>query len=341
MLKMGPTEVNRYRDQQLRRYTDIADNLKQEEEVLKSKMHHDVAAVVRDKKIILFKQMLQDADYDDIEVVDYLIEGVKVMGTLGNTGVWKPGGLGPSVSVETVLRCAKQAQSTMLAPRSSNELDKEVWSTTMEEVDDGLLAGPFTPHQVAEKLGPLWTGAKRFGLKQGQKVRPIDDFSVNLINSAFGAEEKIVLDGLEEVTARTRAWMEIAVNDQFNILDKEGVSYTGVINEEWGMKGSMDLVGRVADLRRAYKQVPLSPCHAFASVISVLCPSSRVPALFVSTSLSFGQTAAVYAFLRISRALAALAARLFFVGSIAYSGDFTKIEPVATAESAIKRLRAC
>ena len=48
----------------------------------------------------------------------------------------------------------------------------------------------------------------------------------------------------------------------------------------------------------------------------------------------FGQTAAGYAFLRFSRAIAALAARLLNVVVVEFFGDFNQIEPASSADSA-------
>eukprot|EP00973_Karenia_brevis_P059385 8267345-Karenia_brevis.AAC.1 len=48
----------------------------------------------------------------------------------------------------------------------------------------------------------------------------------------------------------------------------------------------------------------------------------------------FGETAAVYAFLRISRALAALCSSLLMLTLVNYFDDFTQIEPEPTCESA-------
>ena len=53
-------------------------------------------------------------------------------------------------------------------------------------------------------------------------------------------------------------------------------------------------------------------------------------------TLSFGQTAAVYAFLRVSRALAAIALKVFCIGSVEYFDDFSKLEPRATTTSAME-----
>jgi hypothetical protein len=48
----------------------------------------------------------------------------------------------------------------------------------------------------------------------------------------------------------------------------------------------------------------------------------------------FGETGAVYAFLRISRAIAALASRLFHLIIVEFFDDFSQIEPTASSDSA-------
>eukprot|EP00973_Karenia_brevis_P040987 5671661-Karenia_brevis.AAC.1 len=54
----------------------------------------------------------------------------------------------------------------------------------------------------------------------------------------------------------------------------------------------------------------------------------------------FGQTAAVYSFLRFSRALSMIAAKLFRLVSVEFFDDFTQIEPKETAESAMSTIEA-
>eukprot|EP00973_Karenia_brevis_P042804 5925375-Karenia_brevis.AAC.1 len=78
----------------------------------------------------------------------------------------------------------------------------------MDEVGRGLLAGPFGVDHLVNILGPRWVGARRFGIKQGQKVRAIDDFSEFLINSTFGSHEKVKINSLDHVIQTARAFME-------------------------------------------------------------------------------------------------------------------------------------
>ena len=37
--------------------------------------------------------------------------------------------------------------------------------------------GPLTPEQPENEVGKLWIAARRFAVRQGEKLRPIDDFS--------------------------------------------------------------------------------------------------------------------------------------------------------------------
>eukprot|EP00973_Karenia_brevis_P046688 6477232-Karenia_brevis.AAC.1 len=69
----------------------------------------------------------------------------------------------------------------------------------MEEVNEGVLIGPLTSAEVEGLAGKLWTGARRFGIEQSGKVRPIHDFSEFHINQSFGTSEKIDLMSLDQV----------------------------------------------------------------------------------------------------------------------------------------------
>ena len=89
----------------------------------------------------------------------------------------------------------------------------------------------------------------------------------------------------------------------------------------------MSRVGRLAD-----KQLARHPAHASLSIDAVLGPEGEVK-LFKALSLMFGTTAAVYAFLRFSRALSSLAARMLDLLVIEFFDDFTQVEASRLAMS--------
>ena len=175
MFSMSPDQVVRFRNDALAKFRMKKQELEEEEEKIRSVMHKDVRAIV-DKAIALFRYMLEEIQYDDLDVVNYLVTGVKTIGLLPQVSFWPLGGVPPVVSLETLLRNSRMGQEIMLDNKSAGDHDKEVWEETVKELEAGLLQGPFTPDQLAEKYGPLWTGARRFGFKQNDKVRPINDF---------------------------------------------------------------------------------------------------------------------------------------------------------------------
>ena len=74
---------------------------------------------------------------------------------------------------------------------ADDEAAAQVWQDAQEEVSRGWL-------DLKRVLGPLFVVSKRFGLKQADKVRAIDDLSESLVNSAFGASYKLDLPGWME-----------------------------------------------------------------------------------------------------------------------------------------------
>eukprot|EP00973_Karenia_brevis_P094669 12423604-Karenia_brevis.AAC.1 len=126
---------------------------------------------------------------------------------------------------------------------------------------------------------------------------------------------------LDQVVEWSRAWQDAVKKDK-------------------SLETLNSAVGRVADLKSAYKQLPLHPGHLCFCVIAVLDPNTGVPKLFISRSLMFGQTAAVYAFLRFSRAFSFIATDVFWIFNVPFFDDFTQVEPKATAHSAMVTMEA-
>ena len=338
----GPKGVEEYRHRMLEWYRRRAAELEVEERALHAEMNPEVEKVVRDKRILLFKEMLADVCYDDMGVVDLLILGVRIMGKASATGVWQVDNTrAPMCPKETVWANARSAQRSALTPRKSidEELDERVWEVTMEEVDSGLLVGPYTDVELGKVLGPRWVPARRFGLRQNDKVRPIDNFSEHLVNQCFGAEEKIAMMGVDQVVSWARAWIG-ACNDDRSVEVKDNTDqvWRCRLHEGWRLEQWRSLNGRVTDLANAYKQLPVHPADAGVSVIAVQQPSSERVHLYRALSLMFGETGAVYGFLRVSRALATLAARLFNLIVVEFFDDFTQLEPSLTASSALETM---
>ena len=101
------------------------------------------------------------------------------------------------------------------------------------------------------------------------------------------------MKGVDQVVAWARAWLHAADEDRkVEILDAAGKTWRGALHKDWSLEAWKDLVGRVADLKSAFKQLPRHPAHACFSIVAVARPGGEV-VLFEALSMMFGQTAAV------------------------------------------------
>ena len=171
-------------------------------------------------------------------------------------------------------------------------------------------------------------------MRQGDKLRPIDDFSQFVVNAAFGAGEKVSMKNLDQIVAWSRAWRDSQTESGCALFeDTSGAIWEYPFHDEWSDGSWKLLEGRVADLKQACKQLAAAPAHSAVGVIAVRGPDGMVN-FFRARSLMFGQAAAVYGFLRFSRALAALGTSLFCLVLVEFFDDFTQIEPGPSAASA-------
>ena len=157
---------------------------------------------------------------------------------------------------------------------------------------------------------------RRFGVKQGMtttsseavaKVRPIDDFTESLANLTSSCSETIDPHLVNVIVA--------GILRRCRILRKS--------------QRTAQLLLRTIDLRKAYKQLPLSEAALGDAYICVLNPRTGVPELYQSQVLPFGAKPSVQGFCRTSGAI-------WFVGQtllrIHWSVYFDDYVVVASAE---------
>eukprot|EP00973_Karenia_brevis_P071233 9897747-Karenia_brevis.AAC.1 len=137
-----PSSTVHFRISMLEHYSEVAARLEEQERVLHKQLHPDVERVVADKRILLFRQMLRDIQYDDESVAEYLVSGVKVVGDLEAVGIWKEESRPAACSLKSLWEGAKLAQKKMQESRKPGRLDAEIWEKTLTEVSEGILEGP-------------------------------------------------------------------------------------------------------------------------------------------------------------------------------------------------------
>ena len=98
---------------------------------------------------------------------------------------------------------------------------------------------------------PGWSCSRRFGLRQGSKIRPIDDHSISLVNDTFKAQETIDPSDIDVIAANARLHADALVSD---VAARGASSPFGDLCRHPDLRGQR-LVGRVWDIASAYKQL--------------------------------------------------------------------------------------
>lgn len=118
--------------------------------------------------------------------------------------------------------------------------------------------------------------SRRFGLKQPNKVRLIDDLSASSINKTVQCNE----------TPRPHT-TDVIASVALGLLER--------------CRG--EVLGKTFDLKSAYRQLGIRESSLLYSYIACFDPIKRRPVIFQMLAVPFGATRAVYSFLRISHCL--------------------------------------
>ena len=180
------------------------------------------------------------------------------------------------------------------------ELDRELWNKSQEEVDKGWLA-KVDDRQDAMNNGRI---SRRFPLRQGGKVRCIDNYSEGQVNDSITITSKVTVDGPDTVAA--------AAAETIKALQAEGKR--------------TKLRARALDLKSAYRQLPIADSSLKFARLSIYNPESGKAECFQQYAVPVGARASVVAFIRCARALQWLALRIYpFV--TCYLDDYCNMAP--------------
>eukprot|EP00435_Cladocopium_sp_Y103_P017790 s259_g4.t1 len=299
-------EVALVRTSQLKKYTQRAAELTQEEAKLKNSLDPDVCQVLQGKRLLLFKEMAAEAGVGDSGLFEELISGFSLTGEMPESKQF-PAKLKPAmISVAAA-----------------------VYEEMMQQLKDGWVKGPFSVAQLDEKYNHCWIPSKRFGVRQGQKIRAVDDFSEFLINASVSSTERLQLFGIDEVVNTARTFLACDFLQCDESLDWVATSpWLSSFQGPW-----RSIQGRALDLKAAYKQLARSPADSWASILAVWNVERQCVEFFESIALPFGSVCAVMAFNRMARALRIIMCRLFMLVNTNFFDDFCQLETDALCES--------
>ena len=338
-LTVGPSEVKRFRTSQLEALILRSKQLEEEEQVLHTSLPHDSETILKDKKILLFAELLSNMGHKDVSLPERIINGFQLSGLLEPSGVFEkrqPKNKTP-VDKETLLDSTKFSRGSFASSSGSSGdwiMDTELYKTTRDELSKGWLKGPYTPEELDKRFGDRWIAARRFSIKQGDKSRNIDDFSVHGQSSTIVADEYISLGGVDTVVGMAKAMAgSVSADRSIRIPDGSGNFLVGLLHDEWSLEEARSIVGRVVDLKAAYKQVMRSQEDADIAILSVFNPYTQSSELYETLALPFGSSGSVFGFNRVSLALREVFQKHFKMTVTSFFDDFPWLEFELLAEN--------
>ena len=276
----SPQEVARHRSDTLNFWLSRARKLCDAERTLHDSLHPTLKAILAPKRLLLWKEMMEYYHYPDVAVFDEVTSGITLSGAAPDVPFFEPGFKPAKITEEELAASARASRVAMLASiRSSgdDEIDKEVFSKTQDEVDCGWLEGPLEAHDL-EQTAVI---SRRFGIRQSSgdvvKIRLIDDFTASNVNQTAQVENAPKLHTLDVVAA---LGMELLRQHA---------------DVEW--------LGKTIDLSSAYRQLGVSPHSRWVSYIAVYDPSSKSAKIYSMKALPFGASRSVYSLLRVAHSL--------------------------------------
>ncbi|CAE6941197.1 unnamed protein product [Symbiodinium sp. CCMP2592] len=308
-MKNTEKEVVDHRKLQLLKIKILAKKFEADEARLHSSFDPWFEKVVAGKRLLLWKHLLEQNGFDDMQVCDFMMSGVPIVGQSACPQPFNRKIVPATMSEQDLKGTASFRRKVMLGSSGTQAADlQELLSkATMDEVDLGFLEGPYTESQVSSFFhSDDWNCIRSFLILQGaeNKPRPIDDGHEALINNCFTATIKLELQSSDFVAALAA---------RIAIEEAERSRATGEPPRSW--------LGKCLDLSKAYKQMPMKKEHRSLAVIYHKGPSGE-DQFFIANSLLFGLTASVYGFVRTSRSLHKLLLKIFKLPSSVYFDDY-------------------
>ena len=309
-----PVEVAQERTANLRKWMLRAKELKAEADEPRISQH--CKDILANKSMNLLAEMIDSSGYGDSQLPKDVGRGFDLLGPIpDSSGVLPKKASFASLSIPEVRevasdnqKCVWQTTKDSLRTVEDLEVSREVYKLTLAEKNAGWVKGPFTLNDLPSDA--ILT--RRFGVIQStwdskkgsvKKIRPIDDFTESLANLTSSATETIAPHGVDCIVA--------------------GLVHRARTGRALGIREH--LRARTIDLRKAYKQLPLSEEALHDAYICVMNPDTREPEAYLSRVLPFGSRPSVTGFCRTSHCLWFLGVKLFLLHWSCYFDDYVLI----------------
>ncbi|CAE7258543.1 dnajb6-b [Symbiodinium sp. CCMP2592] len=176
-----PAQTVTSRAAALKHWTARAKQLEHKEEELHRSLPGHLRCLLEGKRLLLWQEMHEAAGSPDDQLITHMCDGFKLSG-------WLSQGL-------------NQSTIAKMRVRQDEDLEKATWQETEKELQKGWI---FADTKSCIELCAL---ARRFGIRQLDKVRVIDDASICGINATVGLKYGFQMHSID----RYAAWISKAL----------------------------------------------------------------------------------------------------------------------------------
>ena len=157
-----------------------------------------MSRVLKGKSTVLLAKLLASIGYPDQDLIPDMRNGFRLSGCIRNTNLFVPDPRPPKTTLTSQLSTAEARNKATLAKVASHVCDDTAaatWEETTQELEKGWIFEDKQPRLSSCLI------SRRFGVRQGAKVRVIDDGKASGINQTVGLPERFRLHGVEFISA--------------------------------------------------------------------------------------------------------------------------------------------
>ena len=351
LLTNGTAAVERRRDKWFTKWEARRDQLEEDHKKLAARARPEFRSFILQKRPILVREIMVEAGLPNEAVEAYwksFTVGVPTFFDLPDCGLFPKRMHEPELSLDDLKGIAPFAHASLLRDmeryktedRLANlETDQQLYEKTLEEKEKGLVNGPCSVSEICSMFGNEWAYAPRFAVAQKGDIRPIDNFSKCGQNLTARTGESIDPAGVDDIAALVKTWI-LAINKGrrtgwITLSTSAGEILQGRMHPQFAEgSGLRSLVGKLTDLKSAYKQMFGEEACQRWGILAVKNPGAKTIELFLQTALGFGSHSAVNGFNMAARSMQIILCRDLICTNIHYFDDYTSIEPDVGASAA-------
>ena len=342
-ITLGPDEVIAQREVWLKKWERRAEQLEEREDELARTLHPDIRKRARVKRPLLLREILRTTGFQSPELLfSMMTEGFPMFGEFPETDVFPKREHAATLTREEALKTAKWARPATAARSKANwgeGVEEKLRQATRDELKEQECRGPFSAEEMDSRHLDGWLDGPRIPVVQRKGVRPCEHYSAYGQNATSSARETVDTEGIDRVLVMIKVWTRfLKAKGKVSLEMPDGSVREGLRHPAYDTKEAKKLLGRLLDLKRAYKQLARAVKDAALSVFSLPGENGGPPEYYEAVVLGFGARNAVSGFNYAARAIRQIANVALFIAVTHFFDDFTQVDSALLAANSTESL---